>query len=610
MVLLAFWLTYSRINPYLHYHSQKISFSNDFNFFKSYLYTPGGIANYLAEFIAQFFYFNLWGSLLIVAIASLQGMIAVEIMNRHIGKTKFYFSIFGVILIMGVIVFFDYRYPCFLSVRLLMAFLAIWLFCFVSIKYPRLRPYLWLVIAILLFYLAGGVSLIVYAISTSLILITTTQKKIWISSVPVFLVFAVILPFFTSKFLLPSSLLSLYSLSEAKPAEMMPYTASYTVYFYYALLPVILLIALFFRHRSTASPIPNRSKSKTDSKVRFYRSTSVILGLQVIGCACLGYFLFVKSEDPIGKKLLLIDYYAQNEKWNEILNTAETIEVYNSSVNYQINRAYAHLGLLPEHLFNYPQLLGSKGLFLDESVMNNNNTMDKSDLAFDLGYMDEAQRWAFEAQTLYPNSPRILKRLALINIINRKYNVGKKFLNVLRKNWLCKDWVSKYEKYVTDTALAATDPLIAEKRRYSPKENAYIFTPFENLQLLLKTNKNNRMAYDYMLSLCILEKSPNFIEYMQHYSYYKIKALPRSWEEALAAYMYQTRNVPEFVNSETVSKDCWERLNAFNKTLSKYNNSKDAAKNALRQNFENTYWYYLFYLKPSTSNVLNKNTQL
>ena len=607
LILIGWWFTATKIEPLLHYHSQNIGFNTSFSFFKSYLQSPGGISNYLAEFVSQFFYFNIWGSLLIVAIASLQSWIALYMVTRLLGKTKLSFLIFAVILLFGVMLFCDYSYPYYVSIKLLFAFTGTWIFYLINDKYPRQSIYSWPVIAVLLLYAASGAALIVFTISTALILIVTRQKKIWISTVPFIFLFAGIVPFLVYKFgLLPSNLMNLYRISEVKPPKMLPYIQNYQVYIYYMLLPVILMAVLFLQQTIKNAPISIVTKGKATPTINFYKRTSFIISSQVILFAVIAYSLFIKSDNPFQRKLLYIEYYADTEQWNKVLEVAETIEMYDSRINYQINRAYAHLGLLPEHLFNYPQLLGSKGLFVDNSLMNSNYTMSSSDLYFDLGYMDESMRWAFEAQTLLPNSPRILKRLVMINIITKNYDLAQMYLNVLGQNMLYQDWVGKYEKYVADHKLADRDPVITEKRLFSPKENAYILDPYENLKLLLKTNKKNRMAYDYLLTLCLLDNRLNeFVKFVQDYPYYHIKKLPRSWEEALSAYIYKTRTVPPFVTSETISKECMQRLKAFDNTLAKYNNDKNAAQDVLRENFENTFWYYLFYLNSGTTNVSN-----
>jgi hypothetical protein len=243
--------------------------------------------------------------------------------------------------------------------------------------------------------------------------------------------------------------------------------------------------------------------------------------------------------------------------------------------------------------------------------MFGSSIMPTSDLYFDLGFMGESQRWAFEAQTLLPNSPRILKRLVMINLVNRKYNLAETFLTALNKNILCRDWVRKYEKYVSDTTLAAADLMIAEKRRFTPKKEIVNLGNLDRLKLLLETNKDNRMAYDYLITFCILDSQyDEFTDYLQDYTHYNLKSLPKSWEETLAFYILKNRTRPRYVTPETISKNCMQQISDFNTTLKSFNNNLAEAKSTLYQNFGDTYWYYMLYLRPEVTNILKNKTEV
>lgn len=612
LTILSVWLiTAQYFKPFLHYYFHQTGFLTSYEFFKSYFVNPGGISDYFAEFISQYFRYNALGSFLIVAIASIQGFIARDLIERLIGKTKLNYSVFAVILIIGVFVFCDFHYPYYVSIRLLFAFLLTWIFWFLNDRFSKISIYILPLLGILLFYLASGAALFVFTLSTAFILIKTQKLKTRIIFIPLFILFAAALPYAAYKLIFQSGLPNLYRISMVKPPEMLSYTTFYQLFIYYSLLPLILLPALFYNKVPEKDQKQKNVKGKNQHKTAFYKQLPFVLAVQVIFCGALGYLIYITSFEPLKKKLLYIEYYAETEQWEEILKIAETIDNYDFRVNYQINRAYEHLGKLPDQLFNYPQLLGSAGLFFDTSSLNGSFTMPISDLYFDLGLMSESLHWAFEGQTLLPNSPRILKRIVMANLVNRKYDLAQKFLKVLDQNMLYHDWVDKYEKYISDTTLAANDPVIAEKRRFNPHKSVVNLNPADNLKLLLETNKNNRMAYDYLLTLYILDSHLNeFIEYLQDYPYYKIKTLPESWAEALAIYILKTKAIPPFVNPETISKSCMQQFMTFNNIMKQFQNNKDAAKVTLKKDFEGTYWYYILYLSPKVTNVLNKKTEI
>jgi hypothetical protein len=185
------------------------------------------------------------------------------------------------------------------------------------------------------------------------------------------------------------------------------------------------------------------------------------------------------------------------------------------------------------------------------------------------------------------------------------------FLKVLDKNLLCRDWVSKYSKYVSDTTLAASDKLIAEKRRFTPKTELYNVGTLQGLRLLFDTSRDNRMAYDYLLTFFILDSQlPQFVEYLQYYSHFNLKKLPRTWEETLAVYIMKTKAFPSFVKEETISKTCLQQFTEFNKVVRSYKNDLPAAQSILHRDYGDSFWYYLLYLNPKVTNVLKTKTDV
>lgn len=605
-IMAAWWFTASVIEPFLHYHFQQIGFLTTYDFFRGYAINAGGIADYTAEFISQFFSFNLWGSFLIVVIAALQGLIAMNLVTRLKGNTPLAFSAFAVVFLLGVMVVCDYRYPYYVTIRLLFSFLFTWGFYLLKEKYPKVSLYSWPFLATLLFYLASGPALFVFTLSTILMLAATEKSGGWIKATVAYLFIAALVPYIAYKFIFQTTLLNLYRITVVKPPELLAYVTFYQLFIYYALLPLLLAIFLFLIPKSKNTQAVPASKGKNAAKIRFYKKPAFILSLQLAAFAGLSYVLYIYSHEPLKKNLLRVEYYAENEDWHKVLKTAEDITAYDFKVNFHVNRAYAHLEKLPDQLFNYPQLLGVNGLFFDNSNMNGSFTMPNSDLYYDLGFMSESQHWAFEGQTLMPNSPRILKRLVMINLINRKYDLAEQFLNVLDKNMLYHDWVDQHRRFVTDTALTNTDKVIAEKRRFNPHRRYVHTNALDDLKLLFETNQANRFAYDYLITYCILESNLNeFMNYIPYHTSYNIKTLPRSWAEILSIYILRNKTIPPFMTEETISGECMQKLLKFNAATKQFKNDLKAGQEALRNDFEDTYWYYMLYLDPKKTNVLN-----
>jgi len=615
-VLIAFFFISNVISPYLYYSYQQIGFVSGIEFFRSYSHYSGGIADYTANFLSQFFYTNYLGSFVIVAVAAMLGLIAINVVHRLIGKTGLHYSVFASVFLFGVLVMCDYRYPYYASIRLLFAYLFVIAFQAVNKRSWQLSVLFWPAMAFLLFYLAGGSALLVFSLSTAIIFGITNTERIRYFMIAAFLFLGGILPYIGYKFLFPLTLRNSYAITMVKPPMQFAYSEGYPIYVYYILLPLILFISLLFIQLKRPEPIvPPTAKlkkgEKGNPKIRFYKKEQFLIPTQFIVLGVLAYFMVGKLHDTFKKQIIYIDYLAENRRFTDVLKEAEKLELYDFRVNFQVNRAYANLGQLSERLFAFPQRLGSYGLFFDPSQVIGSTDMPSSDLYFDLGFMDEAQHMAFEAETLIPHSPRILKRLVMINIVNRKYQVAEKFLKILDKNWLYEDWVDQYEKYLIDTTLAANDPVIAEKRRFTPKKVVKAVEPNLGLKLLLETNMDNRMAYDYLLANAMLDsRLTEFVAYLKLYTHYKLKKLPKSWEEALAMSILRTRTFPDFYTDGIISESCMKRLTAFNQIMKKHKNDLPSARPELERDFSDTYWFYTLYLSPRVTNVFESKSEV
>jgi hypothetical protein len=124
------------------------------------------------------------------------------------------------------------------------------------------------------------------------------------------------------------------------------------------------------------------------------------------------------------------------------------------------------------------------------------------------------------------------------------------------------------------------------------------------LKLLIQTNGENRMAYDYLLSSYILDsRFPEFLDYLKYYGNYKINTLPKSWEEALIFYIAKAGTIPEFYSPRIVTDKCINGYSDFNKKLIQFKNNLQAAKSTLYQDYDDTFWYYCYYLGPNSQRL-------
>lgn len=625
--LLAWWFTASMINPELHYYLQQSAFLTTSAFFEAYTRYPGGVADYLSEFIAQFFYYKTLGSLLIILTASLCGMIALNIIQRLGGKVKLSFSIFAFVLLLSVLVQMNYYYPFYASIRLFLTFCFVWALTLFSGRFPSLRPYSSFILAFLLFYLAGGAALIVFAICTISIQAYRNRKKPDLIVLPVFALYSAALPYLAHKFLFLIDLPLAYSITHSKTPEIIAYIPDFKLYALYALLPAFIIGAVIikiFNKKPEASAATNdhfipennipkkidkkankKELSKPLSKEKRPRrkkgdSPGLWLAGQVIGIAVLAILSVSYTFDKTTRDKILVSFYGASGDWDKVIKTAESLKEYDLFINLNYNRALANKGTLADNLFHYNQLAGPLGLFIDGKVTSDIPFIC-SDQYYDLGYMNESQHWAFEAQTIFPNSPRLLKRLVQINLVNGEYQLAEKFLRRLNENVLYHDWVAKHQKYLEDTSLVAKDPEFSYKRQCEPLDNFTAGHHSKKLTKLLEANPSNKMAFEYLLCSALLEGDlANFKNLISQKNNLAKAPLPRVWDEALILYYYLTRTTPG-AGDISFSPERQKQFESFIKAMKPFGNDWQMARQTLYREYGNTYWYYLKCLNPKVT---------
>ncbi len=323
--------------------------------------------------------------------------------------------------------------------------------------------------------------------------------------------------------------------------------------------------------------------------------TVQLIILLVAAGICLNF-----AVDKVDRAKTMVSYYAAERDWTKVIQTVQSINDYDPFVNFEYNKALANTGKLAENLLDYPQLAGSGVLFLDGTVTSDVPFIC-SDQYYDLGFINESAHWTFEAQTIFPNSPRLMKRLVQIHLITGQYKIAEKFLNRLSENMLYQEWVNEYRKFIQDTSLIARDPEFAWKRKCEPLGNFTANNYEDKLYKLLEANPANRMAWEYLLSSSLLNTDlGKFEKLLRDNKTFPKNPLPRSWDEAMVlfSYMSQTTPGPEDVK---FSPEKQKQFVSFLKAMKPYGNDWKSARQSLKNDFGTTYWYYTKCLSPKVT---------
>lgn len=605
--MFSFFFCLIAVDVSLHHHFQQIAWQSGQTYLKYHLFFAGGLAEYLSLFVAQFFYSNWLGSFIVSLFGLLISLFVFKTISVRWEKLHFSYFFIPLIQIIVLALMCDYRFHFSVIFNLFMVSAFLLICIILQNKYGFAISYHNIITGILLYYISGGIYFLIFMFS-SILLLSLKSLKYWITNTLVFLVLAFLLPYLAHRFIFLSSLQSSFFRSTPEVAAILRYSRSVLFFIALAIIPFIFLVA----HLSSVNLNLNRSKktSKRKSSVKpVIQKTSnkefnfrfYVIGIQFILLLTVSGFILFKNYKPAEKLKIDIDFQANRQNWNKVLELCSKTKTYDRMVNFQFNRALLNTGKLLENLFDYEQLLGSQGLFLDRPFAAE-VALPNSDIYFDLGNIDESQRYAFESETLMPYSPRVLKRLILNSLIFDNRKAANTFLNVLASNPMEKKWSDNYRSYVENGEKAGFDSLIVMKRSDMNKTEGMIGTPPLKLINQLEKNPKNKAAFECLIAFDLLEHDlASFSEDLKYMSKLGYTKLPKLMEEAVVLFRSQTRN-NEFLNRIRISKQTTERFNEFAKLTSAAKGDRNRAKKATVE-FKNTYWYYVLFLSPKVTGL-------
>lgn len=222
------------------------------------------------------------------------------------------------------------------------------------------------------------------------------------------------------------------------------------------------------------------------------------------------------------------------------------------------------------------------------------------------GKVNFAYRWAMENSVEYGNTVESLKTLVLCAIINREYNLAKKYLMALSHTTFHKEWADRYMKVANNPSLVSEFHELDIIRELHGSMGSVFDTDQGVIEAyLLKYFANSRNS-----------KSPTFVEmsiiysmvsrdienFWPHFFTYARanmgKEMPRHYQEA--AILFGNLESTIDVSQMPFDEDLRQQFNTFQQITSSLVNSGVDEKvigEQLRPSFERTYWYYYFFCK-------------
>ena len=323
------------------------------------------------------------------------------------------------------------------------------------------------------------------------------------------------------------------------------------------------------------------------------QQSKVVIVLSYVLVMVASWFGIKASFDAMTYDLIDYDFLVRTEQWDKIIEKAEKKPATTPLSVSCVNLALSQKGVLADRLFEFYQN-GGEGLF-PTFTRDMISPVSTAEIFFRLGMVNDAERYMFEAQEAIPNyrkSARLTRRIIESEIINGNYQVAAKLLRRLQKTLFYSNWANQMMALLGNEKAINRHSVYGKLRKYREKKQDFLFSDREMdqmLGLLFLNDNHNRMAYEYLVCYVLLQR--DFNKFMQYYPLGRFVGydhIPRSFQEILIEQWMKTHNDPRTIPYSVDAQNVNNTLNFIQIYL---RNPKDPQLS--QQPYVSNAWYYM-----------------
>lgn len=525
MIIFLFWLfCYPHV---MSYHEQYQLFLFSFDYFLERMTVAGGLADYISEFLVQFYVIEWLGAFILGLLFVLLQRLTWQLMNQQLDSNRCPVICYGLSFIPAVLFIWLMG-----DENVLLSYVvAMLLACGVAVLingWDGLHKRKKLCLAVdfflipCLYWLIGPMAWLY----TALRVLRTGWKSLWMVAWMI-VTQLVAYSFFLPQWPMKSVLLGLNY---------------YRVPMHYTVMQFIIPVVIFL----IVGVVSFISPSKRGRQFTLKTTLSVCGQLLLLAVLC--YFGLKTGCDRDKFELIRQDYLIRNERWDEIINRAGSFQVQTTMWSNSVNLALSQKGQLADRMFDFYQSGEDALLMPMRSDLISN--MPTAEAFFRLGLINSAQRYMSDMQESILNgrkSGRMEKRIIECLLINGKYVVAHKHIALLKKSLFYREWADEAALCLNNDMKVAAHPVMGRLRQLRFKEN-FLFSYSEADKILGKLfweNKENKMALEYFIGQILLNGDIPFfmqsLSWAQQYGNYT--RMPLVYQDAVN-YIQQQGNVP------------------------------------------------------------------
>ena len=327
--------------------------------------------------------------------------------------------------------------------------------------------------------------------------------------------------------------------------------------------------------------------------IKKLQQSKVVMVLAYVLVIVASWFGIKASFDAMTYDLIDYDFLVRTEQWDKIIEKAEKKPATTPLSVSCVNLALSQKGQLADRLFEFYQN-GGEGLF-PTFTRDMISPVSTAEIFFRLGMVNDAERYMFEAQEAIPNyrkSARLTRRIIECEIINGNYQVAAKQLRRLQKTLFYRNWANQIMALLGNEKAINRHPVYGKLRKYREKKQDFLFSDREMdqmLGLLFLNDNHNKMAYEYLMCYELLQRDmKKFMQYYPLGRFVGYDHIPRTFQEILIGNWMKThsdpRTIPYSVDAQNVN-------NTLNFIQLYMQNPKDSQLN--QQPYVSNAWHYM-----------------
>jgi len=562
-------------------------FNKGWIFFIKLLENPGGLAEYISAFLAQFFYFS-WTGALVVTLQAwvLSAFISYQMKSIKAARLQWIRYIPPIVLL----IFYSQYSFYFPTITILaLTFCFTWLYIAFSPRNSYLGLIVFFVLSIITYAAVGG-TYILFAFLCAMYEFFKNRR--WQLSL-VFLVLMIVTPYIEGGLFYKIRVENAYFSLTPLYWIFQLYSKNDDVVFLYGLyllLPLISVLLLIWQtllRKHILTAFIERITSLSFIKNKFLRWIIRTCFLLIV-TAVISYLSFDKTQ----KAFFAVQYHAHYQNWEQVLEAAKENPKH-PLIIAAVNRALFHTGQLGESALT---LMQNPGSLLLTGREYEKVFWYQQDIFLDLGYINGAEHDVVECLEYYGEQSYLLKKLAIINMVKGNIGTAKIYLKALRKRFFYTNWAEMYLNRIEANPSLSIDQQVQHLRSLMMDRNHIInYQLIDGLLLeLVEKNPNNKMAFEYLMTCYILTKDiKNFAVHLEGFNRFYQKCIPRLFEEAVLI-IANDSNANQYLQGKKlfISKQTIANFKEFIKVLNEFKKGKNPSLKDFPAEFKNTYFFY------------------